>query len=218
MRHRHARGLQKANHGRKNECSEGLQSRGRSGLPRPEPVFNPDGFDFPVTYYRDDETAQPIPEFRVYAQQLLTLLAIVLITHRKFLPQTAVIIECRVEIAGEGLKMVLIAKVSLSSESSSSSETAPLQMVGAAFSMALRSLFPKVEKTFWDRELNTGHTKLWMKYPGGMTQAGFLKTTEQQNSALSWTARAEIPYPDDAQYLRSVAVLDFIVDGSAREL
>jgi hypothetical protein len=190
-----------------------FKAHSEQGFLDPVLVFNPEGFTFPIAYYRGRQRNSPIPEFRVYAQQYLTLFAIVLIFHRQYLAAKEAVLECRLEIAGESLDMVLTAEASLPPASSSSGE--PLNRIGTAFSVALKQLFPTVEEVFWDREMLTGNPKLWTNFPGQMTANGFLKTSHQP--FFGSTARMEVPCPSDEQYRRSVALLNFIVGEPAAE-
>lgn len=186
------------------------------GFLDPVLVFDPKGFDFSISYLRDEQRTVPIPEFRVYARQFLTLLAIVLLSSRKHLPSAATTLRCWVEVSGVSLALNLVAEVPLSS-ATSSAQMSPLHLIGSAFSSALRLIFPALDVIFWDHELNTGHARFWTKYPGGMTPSGFLQTLRAPNVVFSSLARLEIPQQRDELCPRAKAVLDFILSSSAPE-
>ena len=201
----------------RDEAIREFKSLAEKGFLDPLLVFNPEGFDFHIAYLRGEQQTVPIPEFRAYAQQFLTLLAIVLICYREFLSHTATARVCRVEEAGKDLHMALVAELSLPSATSSSGQAPSLHAVGTSFSASLKSLFPRMEPIFWDRELNTGRAKFWMKYPGSMTPIGFAQTMREPNITFGSTACIEVAYPDDEQHKRAIAVLDFIVGETASE-
>jgi hypothetical protein len=179
------------------------------GLKDPVLVFEPDGFDFALTYFRETELSTPIPEFRFYAQQFVTLLGITVFAKSDLFSRPSTVLKCAVEVTLDELKLSLELDGAISSAGSSSGSPAPLQVIGTLFSSALHALFPEVQEVFWDREPNSGRTKFWMKYPGSMTFAGFKKITRQLS--LGWTAQSEMHTPTEDDHRRATAVLEFIL-------
>jgi hypothetical protein len=185
------------------------------GLLNPMVVFNPSGFDFHIEYYADAGGTIPIPEFRVYAQQYLTLLAVILSSYRDFLPAADVCLRASVEVIGDALVLVLCADLSLFGVG----EMHPLHVVGTSFNSALQHIFPSLkESIFWDWQPNTDYGKFWLKYPGAMTVDGFTRTAKQPHLRLGWKAKLEIPHPTDEQHTRAIALRDFIYCEPSTEL
>ena len=186
-----------------------------TGMLDPVLRFNPEGFDLPFVYTRGNARSVPIPEFRVYSQQFLTLLAIVLFARNDLLPETVVRLRSYVEPAEQTLTMVLLVELQLSAARLSSAQESPLNSVGTAFSGALRTLFADLDIIFWGHDLNTGFAKFWTKYPGQMTIAGFERTINEAHVAFASSATLELPPVTYELHLRATAVLKFILDDSA---
>jgi hypothetical protein len=186
----------------------------QEGLLDPVVVFNPSGFDFSIEYFGKVGRTVPIPEFRVYAQQYLTLLAIILMSYREILSESTVRLRTEVESADDNLSLVLYVDISLFG----SGETQPLHVIGSSLSSGLRHIFPDLaESIFWDWQAKTAYGKFWLKYPGAMTAYGFARTMNQAYS-FGWKAQLDIPYPSNEQYRRAIALRDFVLCEPATEL
>jgi hypothetical protein len=185
------------------------------GMLDPVLVFQPSGFEFSIEYFGAGGRTVPIPEFRVYAQQYLTLLAIILISYREFLPKTGVRLRALTELAGNNLNLVLCADFPLFG----SGEMQPLHIVGNSFSSALRQIFlASSESISWDWQPETDHGKFWLTYPGAMTVQGFERMLNQPHVSFGWQAEMNLPYPTDEQKQRGIVLREFILRDPPQEL
>ena len=183
----------------------------------PAPVFAPRGFDFDVRYFRGTQKALPIPEFRAYAHQFLSVLAIVLYSKPKLFGDTLPVLTCMLEASNQDLNFRLVATPHLHSSNDSDDGRAPEQEIATTLSKALPALFPTLQPRSCDCEPKTGHAIFWIKYPGYMTASGLQKVLLQPNISFADRAQLETSYPTEEQHKRASAVLDLLIFDSGYE-
>ena len=182
------------------------------GFLSPVEVFDPQGFGFLISYSGDTGPALPIPEFRVYAQQFLNLLAVVLTVHRALFAENALSVKCWIEVTSQSLDLVLWADLPVANAKLGSLEREPeFEIIGMTVGAAMRKLFSNLRSIFWEFGPEKDHFKLWVEYPGSMTACGFVQTLNESHGFLGLKAQLELPYPTADQELRAATLLDFIL-------
>ena len=178
----------------------------------PVEVFSPKGLEFPIVYDWGSAGTVPIPEFRVYAQQFLGLLAVILSTHTLITAENALTVKCWVENTCQRLDLILWVDLHLPRDSPGLAEhERTLHSIGMTMSWALRKLFSDLKPIFWDFGPDKDRFKLWVEYPGNMTVAGFVRALTQPNMLFGAKAQLELTGLTEEQQCRAATLLEFIL-------